>query len=348
VLLTIFGAGASYDSVDLSVVESMRVRSRPPLANELFDERPEFVAAMNQYSQMSALVPRLRRASQGNDGRTVEQVLREVQMEADTFPMRKSHLMALEFYLSQILDSPVASWIIDAGRATNYVELLDQIERVPLDQPPLFVTFNYDRTLENAFADVLMVDIGRPDIATYISPDFAIIKPHGSVDWIQVLAGTTDQSNGYSIPQLIRFAPHLDFNSGEIIIKPGSNPSLSVPWHPAIAIPVDRSKTFVCPPAHLQRLSYDLESVTRMLVVGWRATEQHFLEMLYERLAKNRPLSLCIVDKGDGAVATQRNLEEALGDVISFRPLEVHTDGFSAFVREGNVREWLDRPLEKF
>lgn len=70
--------------------------------------------------------------------------------------------------------------------------------------------------------------------------------------------------------------------------------------------------------------------------------------MLYERLPKNRPLSLCIVDKGDGANAALDNLQRTLSDVITFRPLELHADGFSEFVAQGKVQEWLARPLEKF
>jgi hypothetical protein len=46
------------------------------------------------------------------------------------------------------------------------------------------------------------------------------------------------------------------------------------------------------------------------------------------------------VNKEDGAAATQRNLEEALSGAITFRPMEVHADGVSEFVRQGKVLEW--------
>jgi hypothetical protein len=102
VLLVIFGAGASYDSVDLSLVPDMQLSINvgslfpPPLANHLFDERPEFIAAMNRYPQISMLIPRLRQAANAG-GKTIEEVLREIQEEVDTYPERKSHLMAMEF-----------------------------------------------------------------------------------------------------------------------------------------------------------------------------------------------------------------------------------------------------------
>jgi hypothetical protein len=54
-LLAIFGAGASYDSVDLSLAPGLEfsvtheTMYRPPLARELFDERPDFLDAMNRW-----------------------------------------------------------------------------------------------------------------------------------------------------------------------------------------------------------------------------------------------------------------------------------------------------------
>jgi hypothetical protein len=209
--------------------------------------------------------------------------------------------------------------------------------------------------LESAFADVLRNKFSG-SLNSYIPSDFALIKPHDSVDWAQFLPGEVGPLSGkgaiagrFSTDDLIDAAEDLEFSGGEIGFRTWNNDGTIFPqrWHPAIAIPVDRAKTFVCPPEHVRRLSDDLEQVTRILVVGWRAAEQHFLDMLYERLPKNRPLSLCIVDNGAGAKAGLDNLEAALSDVITFR-LELHTDGFSAFVGEGKVLEWLARPLEKF
>ena len=87
----------------------------------------------------------------------------------------------------------------------------------------------------------------------------------------------------------------------------------------------------------------DLANITHLLVIGWRATEQHFLLKLRERLPNDRPLSLYIVDKDQGADVTLDNLNSALSTVISFGPVEVHKGGFSEFVREGRAREWLSQ-----
>lgn len=148
----------------------------------------------------------------------------------------------------------------------------------------------------------------RDDLDSYLGDDFALIKPHGSVDWIQQLGTSSDapvQMRGTLERSAIEMADRPDLVVSDIMF--GGRPNQ--PWHPAIAIPLDRGKTFVCPRKHLDRLSSDLNEVTRVLIVGWRATEQHFLALLQDRLPKNREL--------------------------------VHDGGFSEFVRERRVQGWL-------
>lgn len=343
-LLTIFGAGASFDSVDLSLTpdlsRSIRFESyyRPPLASELFDERPAFVSEMNRWPQVAPLISRLRTATAR--GGAVEEVLREIQEEADRYRRRLSHLMALEYYLANILDAPIWEWLHAAGGSTNYVDLIDKIELAYSgESEALFVTFNYDSMLEQAFTSVYARQMETLD--DYIPEKApALIKPHGSVDWVQTLPpGREARTTGDYAPAVIELAPQLDFKGGEIVKLPGSRIVGQV-WHPAIAIPVDRTKTFVCPDTHLRRLTDDLKAVTHMLVVGWRASETHFLNLMDENLRTDHPIDLCIVDKDAGAEATQENLQRALGP-DRFESVKLHRDGFSAFVRHDESDEWL-------
>ncbi len=96
-LLVIFGAGASYDSVyhrpppeaqfSTNVARIQRFgsyeESRPPLANQLFDDRPLFVEIMQTYPACKPLVNLLR-----GDVR-VEQQLARFEEQTKTFPERK-------------------------------------------------------------------------------------------------------------------------------------------------------------------------------------------------------------------------------------------------------------------
>jgi hypothetical protein len=61
VLLVIFGAGASYDSVAHLPLSGSGDRilnsERPPLANQLFENRPIFVKAMKRFPDCKSLCP---------------------------------------------------------------------------------------------------------------------------------------------------------------------------------------------------------------------------------------------------------------------------------------------------
>ncbi len=63
-LLVIFGAGASYDSVparSFSFSQYNSLPDRPPLVKQLFDDRPEFVEDLDQFPLCKRIVPHLRR-----------------------------------------------------------------------------------------------------------------------------------------------------------------------------------------------------------------------------------------------------------------------------------------------
>jgi hypothetical protein len=345
-LLVIFGAGASYDSVDLNLTPSLErfVDSgemyRPPLARELFDERPDFLNAMNRWQRISMLIPRLRLAARGN-GVAIETTLREIQAEADDFAERRSHLMALEFYLREILDTPMVNWLQAAGRATNYSGLFDQLGRAEMARDSLLVTFNYDELIEYSIADVFGWRIQGID--DYLRPNVALIKPHGSVRWRQELrVADGSRLDG----DVIAAASRQELVGGEIYYDWTYQGTTGETIHPAIAIPLDRGKTFVCPQAHLIRLTADLEKVTHVLIIGWRAAEQHFLDLLQPRLRKNQPISMCIVDRDTSVLKVRDSLMDALSPAVQFSPLELHDQGFSEFVRSGAVRSWLNKPLE--
>lgn len=65
------------------------------------------------------------------------------------------------------------------------------------------------------------------------------------------------------------------------------------PVFPAIAIPVERKDSFECPAEHLDVLRALIPTTTRLLVVGWRATEGRFVQMLAGEL--RREISVVVV-----------------------------------------------------
>jgi hypothetical protein len=115
VLLVVFGAGASFDSVphlpppappseggavqnNWTPVKEVTVAPhefvRPPLANQLFDTRPIFVDLMEKFKDCQPLVPLLRQS-----GTSIEKKLAEFREQAMAFPPLRRSLAAVQYYL---------------------------------------------------------------------------------------------------------------------------------------------------------------------------------------------------------------------------------------------------------
>ena len=185
-LMVVFGAGASYDSVpaipparEPPQHATPRYHSnRPPLANELFDDRPLFNEAVRNCQKCQPIIPYLQGSSV-----PVEQVLDKLQSVADQYLQRYRQLAAVRYYLHFMLLACVKKWNAEApGGVTNYKTFLDQLEGLRDPQESIcLVTFNYDTMLEDALS---VVGMNIENIADYIASDrYKLIKLHGSVNW---------------------------------------------------------------------------------------------------------------------------------------------------------------------
>jgi hypothetical protein len=247
-------------------------------------------------------------------------------------------LVALRFYVVQIVDRCVAAWTRDHGHVTNYRILLNKLARWRRDHQDrgLLVTFNYDSLLEDAFRSS-----GRrlDDIRHYTTrQDFRLIKPHGSTEWRRGVAGDFGGDR-----DVIAAAPTLDLLQGPIAkgMPQGFHSSI-----PAIAIPTHTKTTFECPPEHRQALEEWLPEVDRILVVGWRAQERYFLELLVEHLADKPGIEGLIVSSSrDSAKSTVLELERVLPKACLHPSAAA---GFSGFTEtDGPVTTWLERRLHQ-
>ena len=105
------------------------------------------------------------------------------------------------------------------------------------------------------------------------------------------------------------------------IVKDGD-----VPVFPAIAIPVETKLGFECPSEHLECLREHLGKVTKILIVGWRATERHFLDLLNGSGIGKIPVQVVAANKPEA--------EEVLGRFTAGRsfPGEAVEGGFTDYV----------------
>lgn len=344
--MVVFGAGASYDSIPH--VRSPNAPYRLPLGDQLFDDRVDFSKWIERFKRCNAVIPYLRNLPQGS---SVESQLEGLRKEAETNPTRHKQLSAVQFYLQSMIWECEDNWNREQAKGvSNYKTLLDQIEswRREVNETVCFVTFNYDRMLENALLDV---DINIQNIGDYVKSEaYKIIKLHGSVDWGHEVVTELDIAGRRYLDvanDLIERRSFLRVSEDFcIVLGPlGSEDSIDVddpgpPVFPALAIPVENKQDYECPEEQIKVLQICIPEVTKMVLIGWRATETHFLELLKARLRKK--ITVKAVNGGQKSEKeTVNRLASALDQAgISTAPVPSNV-GFSDFVISHQIEGFL-------
>ena len=337
-LMVIFGAGASYDSVEAT--RPSAGTNRPPLADELFDDRPLFTQFMTTYRDCVPLIPRLRRREAGV---SVEEMLGKLYEEAPVHGARYRQFAAIRFYLHAMMWECQRQWWQTSRGITNHVVLLDFIDRwLAGYERVCLVTFNYDLFIEDALD---YKRIGIRSLGDYIAhPTYKLIKVHGSINWgrgVQTPIADLPAKAPLTLAfELIERAEQLQLTdeflwSGESAMGRLNDPL--IPIFPALAIPLIAKSTFECPKEHQDTLRDCIAEVTKLLVIGWRGAEQHFLQLL-SGLSGNRKIPGLVV-AGDRGRASEVivGLSRA-SDRITWSASE---GGFSDFVTSGEADRFL-------
>jgi hypothetical protein len=118
----------------------------------------------------------------------------------------------------------------------------------------------------------------------YTARRFRLFKLHGSIEWVRVV---TQVPTGFSgtVEETILNAGLLGIADPVWTPVDASQEALATFYRvPAIAIPIERKAIFECPPEHFSALKASLPDVDRILVIGWKAGELHFLNLLREQL----------------------------------------------------------------
>jgi hypothetical protein len=148
----------------------------------------------------------------------------------------------------------------------------------------LFVTFNYDILLERAVTD--LTDHQFASVHDYISDcGFSIIKVHGSANWgrVAVVDWEADSSAVWQVThKLIAESASIEITNEYVVSgdRPIFRDSKNRALVPAIAIPVESKQHFECPESHLRQLSAALPHIRKLLIVGWRGMDGHFVALL--------------------------------------------------------------------
>jgi hypothetical protein len=283
---------------------------------------------MERFPDCKALIPFLRKP-----GVIVEKELARVREQAENFPQAHRELAAIRYYLHVALWECQKRWYDLHRGITNYATLVREIERWrwPSRQRVLFVTFNYDTMLESAMTDVLHHDFS--DLDRYIGSDYALFKPHGSINWgreLDVPPRLTLSPQG-----LIDYAAELQFSHKYRVVT--AYPMCTIANRvvfPALSIPVEQKDEFSCPRSHLDTLEKELPSITKVVTIGWRATEMDFLKMLRTKLGSSPHLMIVSGDQ-EGAQDTLANLAG------TWRLANPVVTGFSGLITRDFERLWV-------
>lgn len=338
--MVIFGAGASYDSAPFQPPgRASDLPERPPLADQLFDDRPVFADGVGKFPQFKPILPHLRNRPAG---KSVERVLKDLQAEAYNNPQRYRHLAAIRYYLHFVIWQCELLWNQNIARdVTNYKTFLDRLEswRKPQEQICL-VTFNYDRMLESVLPSV-GVQINQ--LADYIGDKYPIIKLHGSVNWareVDTRIENLDSLNDWRVAEkLIDMAPDLDVSTRYCLVPeyPVGKTARSALF-PAIAIPVEGKveAEYECPAGHIEVLHRRIPEVTILMLIGWSATDLSFLELLAMNLRKEVRGIVVAGDEGKAGQVVERLQQAGINGTF-----DTAKGGFTDFVRLGEADEFL-------
>lgn len=320
-LMVVLGAGASADAVN-GTLHPFDDAMRPPLASELFGNRARFNAiALQNYPQALPAILHLRQRVVF--GGNVEAELAKLQAGADGYPSDRRAIAGIRFYLQEIIE--------ECGRNTggvgftNFVSLVRQLDmwRHGSDEPVIYVTFNYDTLLEQAcfFALDRLTFESMPDYVA--DPRVTLLKLHGSINWWHPIEEVWPDSRhgeprGWIIdnidsltvlPMLIQRAPGAPL--GEPVgTEHGPVRQLLLP---AIAIPVERKPHFEADPAHEARLREVLPRIDKVITVGWRAQELHFLDLLRDGGLRKDATCLVVTKSVAGANEVRERLRAHVG-----------------------------------
>jgi hypothetical protein len=335
-LMVVFGAGASYDSVPACPAgqapaspQSLVIsQHRPPLANELFADRENFAAVLAQYPECNRIVPYLRHL----EDRQLEEVLGVLVQESDSFPRRREQLTAVRFYLHELLWRVCSAWVDGAHKITNYGSLLDEIDRNRSgEDETCIVTFNYDTLIEDALATS---GLHVTNLSSYIAhPTYKLIKLHGSVNWGRCLSDfpieARNKDHRTLAAEIIARAAELHI-SNDYALRPDCPIVTDGRYRyfvPAIAVPVQTKQQFECPAEHIEALKAFIPKTSALLIIGWRAADAAFLDLLNS--VDHLPLRVGIVAGGDQAA---REVQSALEAKLIGADYLRFSGGFTEFV----------------
>lgn len=339
-ILVILGAGASYDSVAASPAGTPASAEWPrlPLADQLFALRSPFRTVSEAYPEIQAILPNLPPRASGS----VETALQAMAGEMDRHPERGRQLLAIRFYLTRIIRESQKAWCEANHGELNHAALFDLLDLYRGHEEVGIVTFNYDTLVERC----LVRRFGaNPDFGSLTDgrDGYRLFKLHGSVSWNRIVR-VPDLDSTRTMRGLINMHTEIEPTENFRMVEAARAEAVYFDGQhviPAIAVPLANKSVFECPTGHVETLTGLLPEVSRVLVVGWRAGEQHFLRLLEDRVKPTAPLLVL-----NGGEEAGRETHERLRDAGVRGPTPSFGFGFTTGLSGGYVKKWLSGEIQ--
>lgn len=181
--LVILGAGASYDAFYWYRDENTFKNWRAPLANEIFEQRPDFLNIIDTYPGSHSVFSQIGTVG---DIEAFFQERYENSVKHGNINVEKQ-LINLKFFL-QHLFYQISEKLNYAGNS-NLVKLITHIDDyiAKTKEDVLIISFNYDLLMERALCEHYYGKAKSDyDIGDYLLNKIKLIKPHGSCNWFRV------------------------------------------------------------------------------------------------------------------------------------------------------------------
>jgi hypothetical protein len=214
----------------------------------------------------------------------------------------------------------------------------------------VFVSFNYDLLLEDACQRHFGFDPWSMD-GYLANPRMRILKPHGSVQWQRRFSDLTPTSSRRRADEkAIRCHSQPD---PAVEIDPidktesGSLGPIFTPGIPALALPIADKCDFIWPKSHANVMESLQGEVSRVLTIGWRGAERHFLDLLRPIVRSNSRWA--VVTGGADTAQAQKDANQVVESLIEHTSRSGQTcspffEGFNEYLNQGQLA-WLLKPL---